>query len=204
MLRHAWALLAPPLCGVCGDPADAGAPLCARCAAALSLARPAGFTVLAADWALAASAYDGIPRDMVSALKFRERLPLAAPMAAAMAAAAGDRLRDAVLVPVPPAPARRRRRGFDPADEIARALARHTRLPLLRCLGRADGPRQVGRARHQRLGSPPEVVATRDVPGRAVLIDDVTTTGATLGACAIALRAAGSTGVAAVAFAHTK
>jgi predicted amidophosphoribosyltransferase len=44
---------------------------------------------------------------------------------------------------------------------------------------------------------------TGPAPRRAVLVDDVVTTGATLAACAAALRAAGSSSVTAVAFART-
>jgi predicted amidophosphoribosyltransferase len=204
MLRHAWALLAPPLCGSCAGPTSAGEALCGTCAAALGRATPFALTVLAANWTLAAAPYDGVPRAVVTALKFRGGLPLAEPMAVAIADAAGTRLDGHALVPVPPAPRRRRRRGFDPADEIARALARRTGLPLVRCLVRANGPRQVGRARHDRLASPPLVHAARAVPARAVLVDDVVTTGATLMACATELRAAGAREVCAVAFAGVK
>ena len=204
MLRHAWALLAPPLCGVCASLTGAGEPLCARCTAALARARPCAFPLPAADWAVAAAPYDGIARTLVAALKFRAHLPLADPMAAAIAAAAGGRLDGRTLVPVPAAPSRRRRRGFDPADQITRAVARQTGAPLLRCLRRADGPRQVGRERRERLASPPRVRAVAAAPRRAVLIDDVATTGATLGACAVALRAAGAAEVGAVTFARAK
>src|SRR5262245_45110364 len=116
MVRGALALLAPPLCGACGVPAAAaGEPLCAGCAAALKLVKPLALSMPAADWSLAAAPYDGVARAIVSALKFRGRVSLADPMAAAMTCAAGDRLDGHVLVPVPPAPRRRRRRGFDPA-----------------------------------------------------------------------------------------
>ena len=202
MLRHVWALLAPPLCGVCGEPSEAGDPLCARCHRALGFARPSAFSLPAADWTLAAAEYDGTARAMVTALKFRGRLALAQPMAGAIAAAAGDRVHGLTIVPVPPAP--RRRRGFDPANEIARALADRTGVPLLRCLRRADGPRQVGRERRERLAAPPRIGARCPAPDRALLIDDVVTTGATLDACATRLRASGATEVLAVAFARTK
>ena len=204
MLRELWALLASPLCGVCAAATTAPDPVCVRCAAALGRARPSAFPLPAADWALASASYEGTARAFVTAFKFRGRLTLAAPMAAAMVEAAGSRIAGATVVPVPAAPSRRRTRGFDPANEIARAVAHQTGLPLSRCLRRADGPRQVGRERSERLASPPAVASARPVPRRAVLIDDVVTTGATLAACAVALRRAGTTEVGAVAFARTK
>jgi ComF family protein len=204
MLHHAWALLAPPLCGACGRPTSAGEALCVNCAAALAQVTPFALTVLAADWTLAAAPYDGVPRAVVAALKFRGGLPLAEPMAAKIADAAGTRLDGHTLVPVPPAPRRRRRRGFDPADEIAKVLASRTGLRISRCLSRANGPRQVGRPRRDRLASPPRIRVTRQAPPKAVLVDDVVTTGATLMACATALRAAGAREVCALAFAGTK
>jgi predicted amidophosphoribosyltransferase len=155
-----------------------------------------------ADQAIAATAYEGISRQLVAALKFRGRLSVARPMAATIAAAV-HLPPDAAVVPVPPAPSRQRRRGFDPADEIAAALSRVTGRPFLRCLKRAEGPRQVGRARRDRLAAPPRVWASGPVPLAALLVDDVVTTGATLGACGLALRAAGAIEVRAAAFARS-
>jgi predicted amidophosphoribosyltransferase len=65
---------------------------------------------------------------------------------------------------------------------------------------------QVGRDRAERLAGVDGTVAVRPgvgVPRRAVLVDDVATTGATLGACAAALRAAGTYEVRAVTYART-
>ncbi len=203
MLRRVWSLLAPPLCSVCGSATEAEDALCRRCASSLARARPLSLVVPGADWALAATHYEGTARATVGALKFRARLPLAGSMATALAAAAATHLDGAVLVPVPPAPSRRRRRGFDPADEIARALAVRADLGLSRCLRRSDGPRQVGRPRRERLSSPPGVtIRGGSVPPSAVLVDDVVTTGATLAACAHALRAGGAGAVGALAFAR--
>jgi predicted amidophosphoribosyltransferase len=108
------------------------------------------------------------------------------------------------LVPVPAHPVRRRRRGFDPAAELAAALAARTELPLAPILRRRDrAPRQVGLGRAQRRGAGRLVIeATRAPPPRVLLIDDVHTTGATLDACARALVAAGCGEVVAVTYAR--
>jgi predicted amidophosphoribosyltransferase len=62
----------------------------------------------------------------------------------------------------------------------------------------------VGRDRRERRAGPAGSVSARSaVPARALLVDDVATTGATLAACAAAVRAAGALRVSAVAFART-
>jgi predicted amidophosphoribosyltransferase len=112
----------------------------------------------------------------------------------------------AALVPVPGREERRRRRGLDPAQCLARALARRTGAPVADCLVRADagGGRQLGRARSARRGGRHAVRVAGPLPrGRLVLVDDVHTTGATLDACARALRAAGSLQLAAVTYVRT-
>src|SRR5207244_945253 len=102
----------------------------------------------------------------------------------------------AVLVPVPAAPGRRRRRGYDHAEVLARALARRTGLPVACPLHRSGAARQLGAGRGARLAHGRIDVRARDpAPARAVLVDDVHTTGATLDACARALRAAGAESV---------
>jgi predicted amidophosphoribosyltransferase len=123
-------------------------------------------------------------------------------MAERIVATAAPEIWSGDLVPVPPAPRRFLRRGFDPAAEIATALAACTGLPLNDCLDRRNGPRQVGRTRRERIGDPPRILIARPVPSRAVLVDDVCTTGATLSACASALRAAGTEMVLAMTFAR--
>jgi ComF family protein len=110
-------------------------------------------------------------------------------------------------VPVPLHPARARKRGYNQAALIAGALAERTGLDVCDCLARA-GPRgtQVGRDRAQRLGSiagSVTLAANRAPPRRAVLVDDVITTGATLAACAHVLLGHGVADVLAVAYART-
>jgi predicted amidophosphoribosyltransferase len=155
------------------------------------------------DTAWAATTYGGTAQALTTALKFSGRLALADAAADAIVAGIPPALASGALVPVPPAPARRRSRGYDPTSLIARALAERLGLPYSEPLRRNDGPRQVGRPRRLRLSDPPRIEATAVAPAIATLVDDVTTTGATLSGCAQALRAAGTERVVAIAFSHT-
>jgi ComF family protein len=203
MLSQLLALVAPPRCSLCTRPCRAGEPLCSLCDTALrsGIARRTSIPGLDAVWS--ACAYEGTARQLVIALKFGARLHLAARAAEAIAEAAPAELLAGEIVPVPAAPARRRWRGFDPADEIARSVAARLRLPLNRCLRRSQGRRQVGRPRRERLSEPPAVRLRGGAPALAVLVDDVVTTGATLAACTVALRRGGSRTVVALTFART-
>jgi predicted amidophosphoribosyltransferase len=169
--------------------------------AAIAAAPSQCFLIPGADGAWAAAPYDGIPRRLIAALKFGKRFALARVAAEAMASAIPADLEPGPLVPVPPDPLRHRWRGFDPATAIAEELAGALELPLPHCLVRAHSRRQVGRSRAERLAGP-SVQAAADVPAEATLVDDVATTGATLAACAAALRAAGAERVLALAFAR--
>lgn len=215
------AALVPPSCAACRAPLPAAhALLCRACRAELpwlrgprcdrcGLPQPCGRPCPARDAAYAAAwaplAYDGPARELVAALKFGGALPLARLMAAQIAAGAPPSLlRDVTLVPVPLHPSRRRRRGFDQAARIAAALAAGRDLPVAPCL-RRQGPatRQLGASRATRLAAGRLTIAAAGaVPRRALLVDDVHTTGATFEACARALRAAGCEHVAAVAYAR--
>jgi len=190
--RHLSALLAPPRCAACGSPGEATAILCDRCEEELRRAEPViengpGGVSLA----VAASQFEGVARELAHGLKFGRRLALARVAARAILRACPTDELQATVVPVPAAPWRWRWRGFDPAEEIALALARLGGLPYAVCLRRAQGPRQVGRERRARLADPLRVRPVGPVPARALLVDDVHTTGATLAACASALGEAG-------------
>ncbi len=212
MLDELVALAVPPRCAACRAPGRrAGDVLCGACRRALpwlhtaccercALPLPCGRRCPARDApfdaAWSAVAYDGAARDVMHALKFSAARPLAGVMAAQIAANAPAALlsREAVIVAVPAHPARRRRRGFDPAELLARALARRTGLPLAGALRRSAAPsRQLGASRAERLGAGRlEFSARGPAPATVVLVDDVHTTGATLSACAAALRGAGA------------
>ena len=200
------------LCAVCrrGLP-WLTAPCCPRCALPTTpTARhrcPARHAAFDAAWA--AVAYDGAARRAMHALKFAAARPLAQVMAAQIAAnAPAELLGEAAattLVAVPPHPLRHRARGFDPAQLIAAALARRTGLPLQRALRRGMArSHQLGASRATRR-DPARLhfSARHDAPKYVVLVDDVHTTGATLHACASALRDAGAERVAAITWART-
>ena len=152
---------------------------------------------------ISAAAYEAVARELVRRLKFSSRLALAEVAAERMARAWGAG-REGVLIPVPPAPARLRNRGFDDAAMLASLVAgRCPGAPTLPCLARGDGPRQARRSRAERTSDPPRIRLLSAPPaGDLWLVDDVATTGATLGACAAAIREAGAPAVSALTFAR--
>jgi predicted amidophosphoribosyltransferase len=203
-LRPLLSIVVPPRCLGCADACEAGEPLCWRCRARLDRTSPPPPIPLPdIDVAWAAAPHHGIARNLVAALKFRGLLPAAELIAVRIALLAPPELLEGIVVPVPPAPARLLRRGLDPAEEIARRLVSGAGMSMARCLTRAGGPRQVGRSRSARLDDPPRVQSTSRAPAAVVLVDDVQTTGATLRACAAALRAAGAQRVVALTFARS-
>jgi ComF family protein len=201
LLRTAAAGLVPPLCAACGRSCRPEAVVCTRCGRRLASAEPLlGKGPPGLDRAWSSAPYEGVARNLVAALKFRHLLPVADVMADRIHWLAPAHMLSGAMVPVPPAPSRLRRRGFDPAGELAAALAERLQAALEPCLVRRGGARQVGRRRAERIGHPPRIHARGPVPRSVVLIDDVLTTGATLTACARALRTAGAARVVALTF----
>ena len=175
-------------CAGCDAP---GAAVCTTCRFALlgPRPRPGGHGVHAA------VPFTGRARRVVLGLKYRNRRQVARHLAGLVVNAVvvnGDHRDLDAVTWAPTSAARRRARGFDQGELVARHVARQLGVPCRRLLDRT-GPAtpQTGRSRLERLAGP-EFVARPGVDGRRVIVvDDVVTTGATLRAAAAALRRAG-------------
>ncbi|MBI3634680.1 MAG: ComF family protein [Candidatus Rokubacteria bacterium] len=194
--------IVPPLCDRCGTPGAAGGPAF-TCQACIDAPPPW-------DRARAAAVYRGPLREALHALKFEGRRSVAAPLGGLLAEAWPALALDAAdaLVPVPLAPDRQRERGFNQATLLAERLAARVGVPLrprwLRRV-RETAPQSELDAAARRANVRGAFRATAAVGGRAVVVvDDVFTTGTTLGECARALRAAGARWVGVLAVARVR
>ena len=194
-----------PCCAVCGlpfegfDPGDAH--LCSDCTSnppPFSGARSFGY-------------YEGELSLTVQEFKFHGRRNLAAllgPLLAGALASAWGRDQIDLLCPVPLHPKRKRERGFNQSELLASSASQLLAIPLARDLLRRTRytPPQVGLTNPERMHNVrgafrcprPELIAGR----RVLLVDDVMTTGATLGSAARELLDAGALRVGAVTVAR--
>ena len=211
-------LALPATCAGCGREGDALCPAClpaVRARVALPAGTPMGLPegppdpLVQLEWC---APFAGTVRRALHALKYAGVQRLARPLGEAVAArwaraGAGGTL----LVPVPVHAGRRRERGYDQAELIAAAAATALGVPMLPLVERlrATAP-QYRLDRRHRASNVADAFAVR--PGGArlaagrevVLVDDVVTTGATLGAVAAALLAAGAASVSAVTVARER
>lgn len=207
MCRACWLAIVPitpPVCDRCGDPLpswqtmpvspgseDPGlhshCPHCRRQPGVVSRSRAIG-------------AYDGTLRAVIHALKYEGRQGLAVPLGRLMARSGADILEGAdVVVPVPLHRSRKRARGFNQAADIAR----HLGLPIAHALKKVRStPSQTdlpAGKRHANVRQAFALAGDVSVRGKiVVLVDDVSTTGATLDACARVLLASGARDVRAI------
>lgn len=193
-----------PVCPRCGRilHGAGGDHDCGRC-----LADPPAFTRHRS-----CGVYGGTLKDVILLFKYRRYAPLGRPLARFMDAALA-REREIwegaeALVPVPLHPSRRRERGFNQARVLARELARSRGLAVLdgALVKARNAPPQAGLRAAERERNVVRAYAVRRaerVRGRTlILVDDVTTTGATLRECARELKAAGAKEVRAVTLAQ--
>jgi len=178
-------------------------PLCAACAGRLGPAPPAAAPAGVDAW-VAPFAYRGPARELVARVKYRNVRAVVPWLAGAMVAALVESSPPAVGVVTwaPTTPEHRRRRGFDPAELLARAVARRLSLPGRAVLLREPGPPQTGLGAAERRHGPRFAPRAPAAPS-VLLVDDVATTGATLAAAALALREGGARCVVALTAART-
>ncbi|HEX6161993.1 MAG TPA: ComF family protein [Vicinamibacterales bacterium] len=149
----------------------------------------------AVSWACAVDHYDGRLKEIIHALKYERRRSISPRLGAVMREHGAALLRDAdAVVPVPLHPRREYQRGFNQADD----LARHLGVPVAPLLKRVVFTQsQIELPKEQRQANVRNAFALSDpgsrlpAPGIVVLVDDVSTTGSTLDACARVLKAAG-------------
>jgi len=175
--HHSLPRIMPPLCPRCGKPQLSGI-----------LCSPFRF--------------DGVIRQAIHQLKYRNLRALAATLAELLQDyLATNPVPGEVLVPVPLHPKRIRERGYNQSSLLAKELGKLTGLPVADdCLIRQQHtPPQAKTATvDERRNNVANAFTCRDSrlqDRQVLLIDDVSTSGATLDACAVALKAAGATTV---------
>jgi ComF family protein len=186
------------MCARCGKP-DIPSELCPACRASAPII----------DSIRSLALFDGEIRHAIHALKYRRVAALAEPLGDALARFWLQSRRSAhMLVPVPLHPQRRRERGYNQAELLARRIGRAAHLPL-----RPDALRRVRATTSQMTldaadrktnvadAFQSDAAIVRDA--EVLLIDDVCTTGATLDACAAALKQAGASRVHGLTLART-
>jgi predicted amidophosphoribosyltransferase len=199
--------LEPPLCPACGLPrprtTDLLGPAGGRCAACV-LSPPAASLVRAA------VAYDRCARAFLLRAKLGGRRELFGPLGGQLVRAVEHAALAegcTVVVPVPSHPWVALRRGFHPALELARPVARRLGLPVARVLARRtrSGPpaKRLGARRRRAVARGAFRVRRPLDRARVLLVDDVMTTGATADACAAALLSAGAVEVRIATWART-
>lgn len=183
---NAVVAVTPPLCDCCGNRLESTSATltrarCARCQAIVPVV----------DRSRAIGPHAGTLRAILHALKYDGQRSVAAPLGRLMRRAGAEFIDECdVAVPVPLHRARRRSRGFNQAED----LARHLGLPVLHALRRTrHTPTQTALPAPERHANVAGAFAVTSraaalVGATVLLVDDVRTTGATLEACATALK----------------
>lgn len=153
---------------------------------------------------VAAFQYDGIVHDLIHRLKFRGKAYLAAPMADLMEEALD--LRGDLITCVPLHPIRKRERGYNQSELIARRLSELTDIPYAPLLIkiRNTTPQSMLKTHAERVNNIRDAFRLKndpDLTGKHILLaDDVFTTGATAAECTALLRSAGAASVRIITF----
>lgn len=221
VLERIAAAVLPEVCVLCAAPAAGGfcrscaeriarvPQPCRRCALPLRTGASHGCEpITGVDCVIAPFAFEPPLSDAIHDLKYGRRRPVGRALALLLARATQARYPASdALIPVPLHRSRLRERTFNQADEIARVLSRQTGVPLLATAAQriAATPAQTLLAPDQRAANLRDAFAVRRrLTGLDVtIVDDVVTTGATAGALARVLLAAGATRISVWAIART-
>lgn len=180
----------PPFCTVCGDPVAGNVQhdyTCFSC----SRERPAF------DRARSAVRYEGAVGEAVRSLKYDHALWLVQDLVGLLAACVRAEYPDISfdwVTSVPLHPSRRRERGYNQSSALGKVLARRLKVPFKANLLRRIRPTtsQTGLTAPQRAANVTNAFRTgmfaRPEGKKILLVDDVMTTGATVNACAGALK----------------
>jgi ComF family protein len=182
--------------------------VCGRCALPRGMGECRGCGKLAPSLASlrAVCSYDGVARSAVHVLKYRGGRNVSRLLGELMRQHIAQRpLRVELVIPVPLSKRRRRERGYNQAELLAREIVHAVGASLaFDALDRRERPAQQGLDAAARLRNLEGAISVgKPIDGKTVLlVDDVATTGATLSACADALKAAGAEEVRALVFAR--
>lgn len=192
-------LLYPPRCGGCDS---RGEWFCARCRDSIGAPRDDGHSIMGVHGLVCVGEFDGPLREAVHNLKYSNDTPLAAPLSEMLHAALQHsaywpdlELLRPVIMPVPLHNVRERSRGYNQAQLLGVELARRTGWALSSNLKRVKYTlSQVELSARERAENVLDAFAWEgeETYPAMLLIDDVFTTGSTLGECVAVLRATGT------------
>jgi ComF family protein len=196
--RNSLRRILNPICPKCGRPQPSGinCPSCVNWQNSIDCIR-------------APLQFEGLTREIVHQLKYKNLRSLARPLAGILYDYLGQNpLPAEVLIPVPLHSRRLKERGYNQSALLATELSRLIHIPVDEtCLIRTrfNPPQAKTESVEQRRDNVHAVFTCRDASVKdkpILLIDDVATSGATLDACAQALKAAGAVAVYGLTFAR--
>jgi ComF family protein len=215
LVRFVLDLLFPPRCVFCGEIVPPGTQVCRDCAETIAPSGSVRYLALpGSDKQIPCAAlypYEGKVRSSILRYKFHGQRQNADYYAEGLVPLVKLAFPDAgfsLVTWVPLSDQRKKERGYDQAELIAKKLAEAMRLPCAPCLRKAKANRvQHFLSREERAGNVRGVYASngREISGKNVLLlDDIVTTGATLAECAAVLVRCGAAAVFCAAVAHAE
>lgn len=207
MLDTLISLVAPHLCFSCGA---VGGNLCDYCkydieneyfVGCISCGKPVNKNGICASCVLPYSRAwcvgerSGVLSQLIDAFKFHNNYAAHKNLAELLSDCIGALPSNAVIVPIPTVASHRRKRGYDHTLLLARELSRHQKVPYSRLLRRNNTTTQRGSGKTARRIQAEQAFSLKELadPNKVyVIVDDVTTTGATLYYAARLLREAGA------------